>query len=105
VVDHELRRNLRVDRARVAALLAHGVAHRGEVYDGRHAGEVLQQDASGVERDLLRGLGVGDPIRDRRGLILGAVAQHVLEQDPERVRQSGGGGIELVKPIALVADP
>ena len=72
VVDDELDRDERVDRARGAALLAHRVAHRGEVDDGRHAGEVLQQDARRVEGDLLRRLRVGDPAGDRSGLLLGA---------------------------------
>ena len=47
VVDHELGRDQRVDRIRVASLLAHGVAHGRKVDDGRHAREVLQQDARG----------------------------------------------------------
>ena len=52
VVDHELRRDQRIDRLRVAALRAHRVAHRREVDDGGHSREVLQQDARGVEGDL-----------------------------------------------------
>jgi hypothetical protein len=45
VVDHQLDRHQRVDLVRVAAELAHRVAHRGEVDDGGHAGEVLHQHA------------------------------------------------------------
>ena len=105
VVDDELRRDLRVDGAGVSALLAHRVAHGGEVDHRRHTREVLQQDARGMEGDLPRRVGVGDPPRDRVGALLGAVAEDVLEQDPERVRQPCGGGVELVDPVALVADP
>ena len=41
---------------RVAALVAHRVAHRGEVDDARDAGEVLEQHPRGLERDLAGGL-------------------------------------------------
>ena len=41
VVDHELDRDQRVDLLRVAAKVGHRGAHRGQVDDGRHAGEVL----------------------------------------------------------------
>ena len=97
VVDHELDRDQRVDRLRVAALVAHRVAHRREVDDARDAREVLQQDARRRERDLARRLGVGDPVRDGIGAVLGALAEDVLEQDPERVREPGGGVGELVE--------
>ena len=61
VVDHELDREQRVDLPRVAAEIVHRVPHRGEVDDRRDAGEVLQQHASGRERDLLRRLGTSPP--------------------------------------------
>ena len=38
---------------RIAAEPDDAVAHRGEIDDGGHAGEVLQQDARRHERDLL----------------------------------------------------
>jgi hypothetical protein len=92
VVDDELDRKLRVDPVRVAAEIPHRVAHRSEVDDGRHAGEVLQQHAAGSEGDLLGGLGARDPagyrldvrFRDRDAVL---VPQDVLEQDAERVRK------------------
>ncbi len=43
VVDHQLGRHERVDLGRVATHRGHRVAHRGEVHDGRHAGEVLHR--------------------------------------------------------------
>ena len=61
VVDHQLGRGERVDAGRVAAHLGHRVAHRGEVDDGRDAGEVLQQHAGGGEGDLLARVGLGVP--------------------------------------------
>ncbi len=105
VVDHELGRDERIDRARVASLVAHRVAHRGEVDDGGNAREVLQQDARRVERDLPRRLGGGHPAGHRFDRLFARVAEDVLEQDPERVREPGRGGVELVDPVALVAYP
>ena len=102
VVDDELDGDERVDLLRVAALLAHRVAHRGEVDDARHAGEVLQQDAAGEEGDLLRRLGGRDPVADRVGVA--AVAEHVLEEDAKRVGEPRGTGRKLVDLERLVAD-
>ena len=65
VVDHELDGDQRVDLLRVAAEVGHRGAHRGQVDDGRHAGEVLQEDAGGVVVDLLRRLCGGIPAGDR----------------------------------------
>ena len=63
VVDHEVDVDQRVDRGRVAADLLHRVAHRGQVDDGRHAGEVLHQHPGGLEGDLDAGLGRRVPAR------------------------------------------
>ena len=52
VVDDEVDRDERVDPPRVAAHLGHRVAHRGEVDDARHAGEVLEDDPGRHERQL-----------------------------------------------------
>jgi hypothetical protein len=100
VVDHELRRDHRIDQRRVAALLAHRVAHGREVDDRWHAREVLQQHAPRAERDLARGLGLGDPARDRLHLVLGSVSEDVLEQDAKRVREPG-----YVAPLVQSVEP
>ncbi len=47
MVDDEIDGDERVDLLRVAAEALHAVAHGGEVDDGRHAGEVLHEDARG----------------------------------------------------------
>ena len=92
MVDHQLCRRERVDPGRVALHLLHRVAHRGEVDDRGHAGEVLHQDPRRGERDLDAGLGVRVPARKRLD-VLGAhrlpvlVPQQVLEQDLQRERQ------------------
>ena len=92
VVDHELRGQQRVDARRVAAEVAHRDAYGGEIDDRRHPREVLEQHARGRERDLRSRLGLRVPAGDRLDLVdagppvrLGA--EHVLEQDPQRVRQ------------------
>ena len=104
VVDHELGRDQRVDLRRVAAEVGHRVPHRREVDDRRHAGEVLEQDARRRERDLVRRLGLRIPPRDRVDVLLVAVAEHVLEQHPQRVREPRDvvGGLELVEAVDLV---
>ena len=49
VVDHQFGGQQRIDFLRVAAELADGVAHGGEIDDGGHAGKILQQHARGHE--------------------------------------------------------
>ena len=86
VVDHELGRHERVDLGRVTVHLRHRVAHRGEVDDRWHPGEVLHQHPRRRERDLLARVGLGIPPRERLD-VLGAhgvavlVSQQVLQQD------------------------
>ena len=47
--------------------VAHGVAHRGEVDDGRNAGEILHQYARRAEGDLVLGLAaIVEPVGDVR---------------------------------------
>ena len=105
VVDHEVGGEERVDPRRVAAEVAHGVAHRGEVDDRGHAGEVLEEDARRYERDVLRRLGLRVPARDRLHAPLVARPEAVLEQDPERVGQARDvvAALERVEPEDLVA--
>ncbi len=52
VVDDQIDRDQRIDLRRVAAAGDHRVAHRGEVDDGGHAGEVLHQHARRPVGDL-----------------------------------------------------
>jgi hypothetical protein len=109
MVDHELDRHERVDLAGVAAEILHGVAHRGEVHDRRHPGEVLHQDARGPVGDLLRGLVLGGPLRHRLGALVLTVPDQVLEQDLQRVREPRDvvlllKGVELEDLVRLAAD-
>ena len=86
VVDDEVRGHQRVDTSRIAAEFGHRIAHRGEVDDGRHPGEVLEQDARGKERHLGFGGGSRAPRRERadvglRDGVMAGMAKHVLQQD------------------------
>ncbi len=113
VVDHELCGDERVDLCGIAAELRHGVAHGGEVHDGRHAREVLHDDARRRECDLaLRQLA---RIRIREGEDVGTghaaavlVPQQVLEQDLQRVGETPdrvpGERVECEVVVALAAD-
>ena len=93
VVDHELGRDQRVDPAGSPPKRRHRLAHRGQVDDGRDAGEVLEEDARRREGDLARRLGLAFQVATAStsaAVTVDAVlaAQDVLEQDPQRVRQA-----------------
>ena len=71
MVDHEVDRNAGLDRSRVAAEVGHRVAHRREVDDRGHTGEVLHQHARGHELQLaMTGLCRGTaPIGERADVV------------------------------------
>ena len=78
----------------IAAQLDDGVAHGGQIDDGRHSGEILHEDAGRHERDFLAGLGLGIPPGQGLNVVgLDAlavfVAEQVFEQNAERKRQLG----------------
>ncbi len=93
----------------VAAERPHRVAHRGQVDDGRHAGEVLQEHPAGLNCDLRVRLGARVPPGQRLDVVGGDVravlgAQQVLQQDLQAERQVGRPG-HRVKAVDLVAGP
>ncbi len=97
VVDDEVGLDERVDHGRVAPELGHRVAHDGQVDDGRHAGQVLEDHARRHERDLGLGGHARPPRRQRLDVTrvddpATRMAQHVLEQDPDGHRQPGVAG-------------
>ena len=108
VVDHQLDRDQRVDLLRIAAHVVHRVAHRCEVDDRGHTRQVLHQHAAGREADLAARLVLRDPGPDRLDVLVVARTQHVLEEDPQRVRKAcdipfGLKGVEPVDPVIPVA--
>ena len=98
MVDDEIDRHERIDLVGIAAERDHRVAHRGEIDDGGHAGEILHQHARRAEGDLMLCLAaILDPGRDRLDVFLldGAavlVAQQIFEHDLERERQLRDAG-------------
>ena len=89
VVDHELHRHQRIDLGGVPAEVLHRVAHRGQVDDRGHTREVLHQHARRPVGDLVGGLVLRRPLRHGLHALVLAVAQQVLEQHLQRVRQAG----------------
>ena len=91
VVDDEVDGDERVDAAGIAAPAGNRVAHRGQVDDGRDAGQVLHDHARRHEREV-RVRGRLGPRRQGVDVRLGDVlavdaAQQVLEQHAHRVRE------------------
>jgi hypothetical protein len=98
VVDHQVDRRQRVDLGRIGAELGQGVAHGGEVDNGRHAGEVLHQHPRRAEADLMLD---GPLVVDPGGEGLQVVGAHgdavlepqlVLQQHLQRHRQLADAG-------------
>ena len=92
VVDHQIDLGQRIDLLRIAAQRLHRVAHRRQIDDRRHAGQVLHQHARRAEGDLaVRSLlGGGQRLDVCGGYRLAVlVAQQVLEQNFQRIRQPG----------------
>ena len=93
VVDHQVDRDQRIDLLRVAAEPGDAVAHRRQIDHAGHAGEILHQDAGGLERHFLGGRRLLQPADDGFGVIdLVATAvlepQHVLQQHLQADRQA-----------------
>ena len=98
----------------VAAEAGDRVAHRGEVGDRGHAGEVLHQHARGHELQLAvagllrRPAAVGDGADVVGGYVDAVFApQQILHQDAQRIRQHAGVADDRVEPedvVRTVAD-
>ena len=92
MVDDQLGGEQGIDFLRIAAELADGVAHGGEVDDGGHAGEILQQHARGHEGNFF--FAVGGVPGSQGGNVVGVdeavvfVAKQVFEKHFQRKRQA-----------------
>ena len=62
MVDDQVDRNLRVDLLRISAGTGHGVAHRCQIDNGGHAGEVLHQHPGRPEGDFMIGGALIQPV-------------------------------------------
>ena len=108
VVDDEIDRHQWVDLPRVSPQPAHRRAHRSEIDDARHAGEVLEDDARRLEGNLrLRRLGSVPRCQGADvgfgHLVIVAGPQQRLEDHPNRIREPGGVGhprvVERPQPV------
>ena len=66
VIDDQLCRRQRIDRVRIAAQSSHRLAHRGQIDQTGHAGEILHNDPSRSELDLSGRLRLRVPTRKCR---------------------------------------
>ena len=80
MIDHELGRRERIDGTGSAPQRDHGLAHRCEIDHGRHAGEVLQDDAARREGNLGAGFGRGIPAGQRQDVVPRDVAAVFMAQ-------------------------
>ena len=100
VVDDEFGGEERIDALGIAAHFFHRFAHGGEVDDGGHAGEVLQEHARGHEGDFfLRDAGrPGGERLDVFGANEAIVfeAKEVFEENAQRERKRGELGNALL---------
>jgi hypothetical protein len=100
VVDDQVGRRQRIDLFGVAAQLADGLAHGGQVDDARHPGEVLHDHPRGGELDLHARVGRRIPVGDGLDVVLGDVgavlgAQQVLGEHLEAVGKFLGTGYRV----------
>ncbi len=92
MVNHQIHRHQRLDDLRVFAHLRGSIAHRGEVGQQRHAGEILQHDARHHKGNFLGARCVRLPVRQLADvrlahLLVVVIAQHRFQHDADRNRQ------------------
>ena len=93
VVDDEFGGEQRIDACGVATEHMHRVAHRREIDNGRHPGEILKENAARPEGDLVLRLLGGLPPGNGLDLVRvieaeGGGTDHVLEKDSQGVGQA-----------------
>ena len=94
MIDHQIGGHQRIDPLGIAAQRRHGIAHRRQIDDRGHTGEILHQHPRRAIGDLALDAAFRQPPDKRLDVVdanRGAVleAQQVLEQNLERIRQSG----------------
>ena len=96
MVHHEVHGNQGLDDLGVLAQLGHGGAHRCQIHQERHTGEVLQDDPCHDKGDLGRSGLVGFPVGQLADIGLlhlqsVAVAEHALQNQSNGDREFGDG--------------
>ncbi len=111
MVDHQVGGGERVHLLAVAAQVADGLAHGGEVDDARHPGEVLHDHPRRRELDLDARVGRGVPVRDRFDVILGDIGavlgpQQILGEHLQAVGKFLGARhrVQAIDLVAVVSD-
>ncbi len=111
VVDHQIGRRQWIDLVGVAAEVADGLPHGGQVDDAWHTGEVLHDHPGGGELDLHARIGRRIPFRDRLDVLLGDIGavlgpEQVLGEHLEAVGEFLGAWyrVQAVDLVALVPD-
>jgi len=108
MIDHQVNRHNRVDLRRVATQTGHCRTQRGQVHQGGHAGEVLQDHAGGEEGQLPPARRSAVPVGQGQDVLAGdhpavLFAQQRFEQDPDRERQAVDiRQAVLLKPVQAV---
>ena len=93
VIYHQIDRYQRLDDLRVFTHHGGGIAHRGEVNQQRHTGEILQHDACDDERNFFRARCIRLPVGQLADMRLGnflavVIAQHRFQHNADRNRQA-----------------
>ena len=93
VIDHQIDRNQRLDSPRIDAPRHRHLAHGRQVAEQRHPGEILQDNASDDERNLLAARRLRLPVCQFADMpfahpLAVAVAQQRLKHDTQRDRQA-----------------
>ena len=88
VIHHEIHRHERLDDLRIFLQAGDGGAHRRQIDEQRHTGEVLQHDARDDEGNLLLRGRLRIPLGQRFDVLLGdllsvAIAQHRFQDDAD----------------------
>ena len=78
MVYDQIDRRKRVDLLRIAAAVCHGIAHRCQIHNRRHAGEILHQHTSRTEGDV-RVLGAVTSLLDHCTNVVGGDTAPVFE--------------------------
>ena len=103
VVDDEINRDERVDLLRIAVEAGDAVTHGGEIDHGGHAGEILHEDAGGLEGHFVRAAAGLQPGRDLVGVRRGVAVAPSSKRRMFSSRTFRLTGRRLTSPMVLAA--
>jgi len=91
MIDDQVNGDLRIHLFGVTAHAGHGVTHRGQVHHAGDAGEVLENHAGGLERNIDRTGRLGTPAGDVPDILLTDLETVVLAQGCFEQDSNGSG--------------